>query len=132
MASIKKEIVYRDIPLSFTPHPVTGNIAMLTNEEAVKQSVKNIVLTNYYERPYKKSFGGNVTRQLFENMDSFTEFNLSKSIRTALENYEPRATIIDIKINPNYDSNTLTASIKFSVKSLDEPLTVNVILQRVR
>lgn len=132
MSTTKKEIVYKDIPLSFTPHPVTGNVIPLTNEEAVKQSVKNIVLTNFFERPYKVGFGGNITAQLFENMDSFTKFTIAKNIRVALQNYEPRANVIDIRINTDYDTNTLSATILFSVKSLQEPITVNVILYRVR
>ena len=69
-----KQPVFKDIPLSFTAHPVTGNVKALTNRDAVKQSVKNIVLTNFYERPYSPNLGGNILSQLFENMDSITQY----------------------------------------------------------
>jgi phage baseplate assembly protein W len=92
-----KEPIFKDIPLSFTAHPVTGNVKALVNRDAVKQSVKNIVLTNFYERPYSPNLGGNILSQLFENMDPITEYNIAKNIRQALDNYEPRAIIDEIK-----------------------------------
>ena len=63
-----KEVLYKDFPISFSAHPVTGNLSILKNADAVKQSVKNIVLTNFYERPYAPLLGGNVRAQMFENM----------------------------------------------------------------
>jgi len=127
-----KEPVFKDIPLKFTAHPVTGNVKALVNREAVKQSVKNLVLTNFYERPYNPVLGGDVLSQLFENMDSITEFNISKNIRQVLDNYEPRAIIDDIKVSANHDSNALNATIIFRIKNDAEPIIVNVLLERVR
>ena len=127
-----KEPVVKDIPLKFTAHPVTGNVKALVNREAVKQSVKNLVLTNFYERPYNPVLGGDVLSQLFENMDSITEFNISKNIRQVLDNYEPRAIIDDIKVSANHDSNALNATIIFRIKNDAEPIIVNVLLERVR
>ena len=70
-----KEIIYSDIPLSFTAHPVNGNVILVKNSESIKQSVKNIVLTNFHERPYNIFFGGNLIAQLVENLDSsYTKF----------------------------------------------------------
>ena len=127
-----KEPVFKDISLKFTAHPVTGNVKALVNREAVKQSVKNLVLTNFYERPYNPVLGGDVLSQLFENMDSITEFNISKNIRQVLDNYEPRAIIDDIKVSANHDSNALNATIIFRIKNDPEPIIVNVLLERVR
>ena len=130
-SEIEQEI-FRDIPLNLTVHPVTGNLRVLTNAEAIKQSVKNIVLTNFYERPYNPEFGGDVLSQLFENMDPITEYNISKNIRVSLENYEPRAIVDDIITTVYDDQNALTVKIKFSVQTIPEPLEVNVLLERVR
>lgn len=127
-----REPVFKDIPLSFTAHPVTGNVKALTNREAVKQSVKNLVLTNFYERPYKPYCGGDVTSQLFENAGPITEYNLSKNIRQVLSNYEPRAIVDDVRVQSNPDSNQLIATIIFRVQNNSDPLSVSVFLERVR
>jgi phage baseplate assembly protein W len=127
-----KEPVFKDIPLSFTAHPVTGNVKSLVNRDAVKQSVKNIVLTNFYERPYNPTFGGDVRSQLFENMDSLTEYNISKNIRQALDNFEPRAIVDEIKTQSIEDRNIINVTITFRVRNSSEPITVNVLLERTR
>jgi phage baseplate assembly protein W len=127
-----KEPIFKDIPLSFTAHPVTGNVKALVNRDAVKQSVKNIVLTNFYERPYSPNLGGNILSQLFENMDPITEYNISKNIRQALDNYEPRAIIDEIKSDFYQDENAINITITFRVRNDAEPISVNVLLDRVR
>ena len=130
-SEIEQEI-YRDIPMSFNVHPVTGNMKLVANAESIKQSVKNIVLTNIYERPYQPELGGNVLAELFENMTPITEYNVARNIRQALENSEPRAVIEDINTTPVEDQNTLRVSIKFSVRNIPEPIEVDVLLERIR
>jgi phage baseplate assembly protein W len=127
-----QEAIYKDLPLSFNRHPITKNVNALVNAEAVKQSVKNIILTNFYERPYEPIFGGNVTAQLFENADSFLEYNISTTIQRALENYEPRANIISINVDSEEDKNQLNVKIKFKVVALNEPIEITINLERVR
>jgi phage baseplate assembly protein W len=127
-----KEPIFKDIPLSFTAHPVTGNVKALVNRDAVKQSVKNIVLTNFYERPYSPNLGGDILSQLFENMDPITEYNIAKNIRQALDNYEPRAIIDEIKSDFYQDENAINITITFRVRNDAEPISVNVLLDRVR
>jgi phage baseplate assembly protein W len=127
-----KEPIFKDIPLSFTAHPVTGNVKALVNRDAVKQSVKNIVLTNFYERPYSPNLGGDIISQLFENMDPITEYNIAKNIRQALDNYEPRAIIDEIKSDFYQDQNAINITITFRVRNDAEPISVNVLLDRVR
>jgi len=127
-----KEPIFKDIPLSFTAHPVTGNVKALTNRDAVKQSVKNIVLTNHYERPYNPILGGDIISQLFENMDSITQYEISTNIRRALNNYEPRAIIDDIVTDFLEDQNAINVTITFRVNSDAEPISINVLLDRIR
>ena len=127
-----REPIFKDIPMSFNVHPVTGNMKLVANAESIKQSVKNIVLTNFYERPYQPELGGNVLAQLFENMSPITEYNVTQNIRQALENSEPRAIVEDIKTTPVEDQNTLRVTIKFSVRNIPEPIEVDVLLERVR
>ena len=126
------KVIYSDIPLSFTAHPITGNIKKSINRDAVKNSVRNIILTNHGERFFKPKFGGNVTSKLFENASKFTEFNTARSIRIALANYEPRAEVIKLKVTANPDNNNLTATLKFRVVNDPQPITLDVILERIR
>ena len=126
------KVIFSDIPISFTAHPITGNVKKSINRDAVKNSVRNIILTNHGERFFKPKFGGNVTSKLFENASKFTEFNTARSIRIALANYEPRAEVIKVKVTTDPDTNNLTVSLKFRVINDPEPITVNVLLERIR
>ena len=125
-------ITFRDIPYTFSAHPVTGNLNTVSNLDAIKNSVRNIVLTNHGERFFNENFGGNVSAHLFENSTSFTEHNVAQSIRTALENDEPRIEILDLKVESNPDNNELVASIKFQALNDPNPYDIAVILERVR
>lgn len=127
-----KEPIFKDIPLSFNAHPVTGLIKALTNREAVKQSVKNIVLTNHYERPYNPFLGGDVLSKLFEPMTSITEYEVTTNIKQALENFEPRADVLEVVVDAKEDLNALEVSITFNIINEIDPVTVNVLLERVR
>ena len=127
-----KEPIFKDIPLSFNAHPVTGLIKALTNREAVKQSVKNIVLTNHYERPYNPFLGGDVLSKLFEPMTSITEYEVTTNIKQALENFEPRADVLEVVVDAKEDLNVLEVSITFNIINEIDPGTVNVLLERVR
>ena len=123
--------VHSDLKMSFTKHPVTGRLSNATNIEAVKQSVKNIVLCNHFERPYMPNYGGNVLAQLFENSDSFTEYQVSKDIRIALENYEPRAVVDDVIVSTD-DLNELRVKIIFRMRNVKKPIELIVMVERVR
>lgn len=127
-----KETIFSDLSLAFKAHPVTGKLKILTNVDSIKQSVKNIVLTNFYEKPYNPTFGGNIIAQLFENMTSQTKFILENNIKIALRNYEPRADVIDIRTNPDFDNNTLNVSVTFKPVNDLALQTVNILLERVR
>ena len=127
-----KEPIFKDIPLGFTAHPITGNVKALTNRNAVKQSVKNIVLTNFYERPYNPTLGGDILAQLFENMDPITQYEISTNIRQALDNYEPRAIVDDIVTDFLEDQNAINVTIRFRLRNDAEPISVSVLLDRVR
>ena len=123
--------VHSDLKMSFTKHPITGRLSNLTNIEAVKQSVKNIVLCNHFERPYMPKYGGNVIAQLFENADSFTEYQVKKDIRIAIENYEPRAIVDDIIVRTD-DLNEMRVKIIFRMRNVKKPIELIVMVERVR
>ncbi len=126
-----KATVHSDLKMSFTKHPITGRLSNVTNIEAVKQSVKNIVLCNHFERPYMPKYGGNVIAQLFENADAFTEYQVKKDIRIAIENYEPRAIVDDITVHTD-DLNEMRVKIVFRMRNVQDPIDLIVMVERVR
>ena len=123
---------YKDLDLDFGRNAVTNDVNKLTDVEAVKRSVRNLVLTNHYERPYNKYLGGDLISQLFENMDPMTEYNISKNIRQALDNFEPRAIVTEIKTNAHHALNGINVTITFHLKNDPNPQIVEVLLERVR
>ena len=131
MAQVK-QVQFSDLNLTFNQHPVTGKLSVLKNNDAVKRSVRNIILTNHYERPYQPKFGGNIRAQLFEQLDGFTSSEIKDDIATALANFEPRAEIYDIVVTPTSDENGFNVSITFRVINQTDPITVILFLERVR
>jgi len=130
--AVTKNLVYKDINMSFANHPVTGNLSVLRNNEAVKRAVRNLILTNHYERPYNPDFGGNVRAMLFENITPITEQTVYGNIKRAIENYEPRVEINDIRVNGKPDQNGLYVSIVFTVINSIEPIQLDVFVERTR
>lgn len=125
-------IFYKDFDLSFRKHPVTKKLIIKKNDEAVKQALKNLILTNLFERPFRPLFGSDITKTLFENYDPITESNLETYIRTAITNYEPRVIIIDINIFADPDGNELSINILFRTKNSTDPSELTVIVDRIR
>lgn len=134
MAIITTNIVtaYSDLDLNFTIHPVKKDINRHTNETAVVNSIKNLILTNHYERPFQPDIGSNVRRLLFENMDTITATTLKKEIEQTIKNYEPRANISDIVVSPDYENNGFKVYMEFYVVNRTTPITINFFLERIR
>ena len=122
---------YTDIDLNITPHPSSGDLVLKQDKEAVKRSVRNIMLTNNYERPFKPNFGANLRGLLFELADDMTKFEIRKQIIEALEMLEPRVTIDEIYLQQTRN-NEMHVNMHYGVVGVREPQTLEVILQRVR
>lgn len=127
-----KQLIYSDLNYTFTPHPVTGKLPVLKNEEAVKRAIKNLILTNRFERPYEPLFGGNILALLFENSDPFLEFNIKKQIETTIKNFEPRAILRKVDVVSIEERNEVQIDILFSIANQKNPVELTVILERVR
>jgi len=124
---------YSDVDFSFRVIPVSNALALKKNEEAVKQSVINILSTNRGERPFLPYFGANIRSYLFENIDSVTEGLVEEEIRTALVNYEPRVRVTNINVDARPDNNALNISLEFDIISPREiSTTVNFVVERLR
>ena len=125
--------IFKDFNLNFARHPVTGDIAKLTDVSAVKASVKNLVLTNFYERPFHPEIGSNVRAALFEPMTPMVAARLGRNIEDVVNNFEPRAELISVIVQANIDRNAYEATIKFNVVNTEtDEQTLDLFLERLR
>jgi len=132
MATINRKPDYSDLNLDFMTHPTTGDVMKLTGEEAIKRSVRNLILTNFYDRPFRSYIGTNVNRLLFENPSPLTANFLRDAIKEVVGNYEPRVDVRDVSVVFDNDNNGFIATIIFNVLNRLEPLTTVIFLERVR
>jgi phage baseplate assembly protein W len=127
-----KEIAYKDIDIRFTINPNTGDIGVLKNAQAISRSIKNLVLTNRYERPYKSNLSSDVLRSLFENYSPASVMVMENRIRDVIRNYEPRAQLLDVSADPKFDSNILTVNVIYRPINAKEPVEIAIFLERLR
>ena len=126
------QVVYKDFDTLFDIHPVTRKLNVLTNVDAVVRSVKNLVLTNKGERPYQPFLGCDVRNRLFELAEDFTEDEIVENITDVINEYEPRAELIDVVADVKPDQNSVNVSITFRVINQTGETTVNLLLEKVR
>jgi phage baseplate assembly protein W len=124
--------LFSDLNLRFLKHPFKKDLVPLTDTDAIRSAVKNLVLTNYYERPFRPFIGGNVTAQLFENADFFTAIKIKESIYSVLNTYEPRINNIDIQVYDDIDNNAFRVDIIFSIIGKQPKYEVQFYLNRLR
>jgi phage baseplate assembly protein W len=125
-------VVYKDFDLNMRCHPITGKLFIKKNDESLKQALKNLILTDLYERPFRSDFGSSIREALFENYTDSTESQLKDNIETAIANYEPRIDLLNITLSGDPDSHTLTASIVFRGKNSTEISEATISLDRIR
>ena len=106
---------YKDLDLFFGKKQASGDINKVTDIQAVKRSVRNLVLLNHYEKPFHPEIGSGVRAMLFENMTPITAFIIAKQVEDVIENYEPRVKLIGVRALPNLDRNEYEVSIEFYV-----------------
>ena len=134
-SSVSKERVnriYSDLDLDFTRNPVTSDIVKLNDVDSVKRSVKNLIQTNHYERPFHPEIGSDIRGLLFENMTPLTALNLERKLIEVLTNFEPRAKIVNVIAQPQEDANRYHIQISFYVVGISTPVVVETYLTRLR
>jgi len=128
----KKKEIFSDIDLGFIAHPITGKISRKVNREAVRQSVKSLILTDYYERPFKPNIGCGIRYYLFELFSAAVKQQMESAIRETIANHEPRADVIEVLVEEKQDINALVVSVAFMILNDPNPVVLDVILERVR
>tara|TARA_Y100000389_G_scaffold201190_1_gene243257 strand:+ start:2065 stop:2505 length:441 start_codon:yes stop_codon:yes gene_type:complete len=126
-----REKPYVDIDLSFIAKS-SGEIYKKNESAAVKQAVKNLILTNYNEKPFRPRFGGNTRDLLFDLADEFTESDAISRIKFAIQSYEPRAEVVDVVAKSIPERNQLGISVTFKVINTNEMVTLTITLARLR
>ena len=128
----KKRVIYSDFDRDLTPHPVSGDAARKTNEDAVKESIRNLIMTDRLERPFRPDIGCDIRKMLFDNFGPETELLVRESVMSTIEAYEPRAEVIDIKIITQPDANAFNLTITFRVINNSETTLLDLVLNRIR
>jgi phage baseplate assembly protein W len=133
MASIiARQPDYSDLDLDFMAHPTTGDIVRKKGDEAIKRSLRNLILTNFYDRPFRHSIGSNAQRLLFENATPVTASFLIDAVREVIKRFEPRIIVLGVDANFDYDYNGYNLTIKYSILNRPEPLATTIFLERIR
>jgi len=129
---VSKKKAHRDLDLSLKIHPIRKDIIPLKDDAAVKNAVKNLLITNFYERPFGDDKGANLRGLLFEPVGVITNIELRDNIRSVLRKYEPRIRVNNIDIIDIFDSNQYRIEVNFTIKQSNQNAMVEIVLRRLR
>lgn len=126
-----RDKIYRDIDLLFTTKD-NGELYVKKDAAAVKQSIKNLLLTNHFEKPFLPFYGGNIRALLFELAFDDVADDIEENIKIAIERYEPRAIVRSINVRSDADNNSIRVTVEFQIINSDELITFSTTLSRLR
>lgn len=129
---IKKKEIYSDLDIGFFAHPINRKVSRKINRDAVRQSVKSLILTDFYDRPFKPKIGCGLRYYLFELFSPAIKQQMESSIREVISNFEPRADVIEVLVEEKTDDHALVVSVAFMVINDPSPVVLDIILERVR
>ena len=134
MATVKIESdrIFRDLDLNFTIHPVKLDVNTHKDEFAIINSIKNLILTNYYERLFQPQIGSGLRGLLFEPIDSLVAASIEREIVETINNFEPRASVSSVAAVPSPDENRYNIRLEFFIINDSNPITINFFLERIR
>jgi hypothetical protein len=123
---------FTDLDLNFTAHPVNKDVAIKYDEQAIKQSVRNLILTKNFERPFHSEIGSQVRGLLFEPVTEMSVSIIKRSIVDVIRNYEPRVQLVDVFVNVRPDENYVDIRIIFKIINTATPIELTLTLERTR
>ena len=106
---------FKDISLTFQVNPITFDIIDIRNETSIARSIRNIVFTNPGEKFFQPNFGSRISESLFENLDDISALTIQDEIEDSIRKYEPRVSLIDVTVNPNFDANQFDVVISYRI-----------------
>ena len=129
---VSKKKPYRDLDLGLTIHPIRKDIIPLKDDAAVKNAIRNLLISNFYERPFVDDLGANLRGLLFEPVGVITNIELRDNIRFVIEKYEPRVKVLGIDITDIIDRNQYLIKVRFRIKEFNTTTDVEIPLRRLR
>ena len=130
--STRSSRIFKDLNLDFQQNTATKDIQKITDVESVKRSVRNLISTNHYEKPFHPEIGSNLRAMLFELMTPQMNHVITKQIESLIKNYEPRCNLTQVHTQPMFDRNGYSVQISFMVNNFQDPVTVESFLERLR
>ena len=130
--STRSSKIFKDLNLDFQQNTATKDIQKITDVESVKRSVRNLINTNHYEKPFHPEIGSNLRGMLFELMTPQMNHVITKQIENLINNYEPRCRLVQVYTQPMFDRNGYSVQISFYVQNHQEPVIVESFLERLR
>lgn len=124
--------LFSDLDFNFSPHPVTGDLVVKYDDNAIKQSLKNLIMTRNYERPFHSDIGSPIRELLFDLITPMTGLMVKRAIVDLVSNYEPRVVLTDVDVIASPENNSLYVSISFRIVNTEKPLTLDFVLERTR
>lgn len=129
---IARKIDYSDLDLDFLAHPTTKDVSKKTGNDAIKRSIRNLILTNFYDRPFRSYIGSNVQKLLFENAVPLAVGFLKDAIQEVIYNFEPRVELKNIDIQFDEDNNGFNVTLYYVILNRAEPVVTGIFLERIR
>jgi len=124
--------LFSDLDFNFTAHPVTKDITRRYDENAIRQSLKNLLLTRNFERPFHSEIGSPIRTLLFDSVGPMFNVMMKRAIVDVINNFEPRIDLIDVLVNDYSDANSVYITIEFKIVNTERPITVEFALERTR
>ena len=112
---------FKDISMTFQSNPLTKDLIVLKNENAIARSIKNIVFTNPGEKPFQPNFGSRITESLFENIDDITALEIESELKESIQRQEPRVSLTELKVTPDIEGNGFDVVINYDIIGADVP-----------
>jgi len=134
---VTRKFDYSDLDLDFIAHPTSKDVVKKKGFDAIKRSIRNLVLTNFYDKPFRSYIGSNVQKILFDNINPFTAIFLRDAIEEVITNFEPRVKLREdvsngIVVNVSSDNNGYDVTISFTILNTGAPVTFSLFLERLR
>jgi len=130
--NVSRKKAHRDLDLSLKIHPIRKDIIPLKDDAAIKNAIKNLLITNFYERPFADDLGANLRGLLFEPAGIITNIELRSNIRDVIQKYEPRVSVTSIDITDNIPRNEYLIEVFFNIKGINVEQVVEIPLRRLR
>jgi phage baseplate assembly protein W len=130
---VEKNLTFKDLNITFKPHPITGDLIVTKDEAAIKQAIVNLLLTNKGERFFDANLGSSISELLFEPLDFGTAAMVSAEVQNTLTFYEPRIKVLSVNAVPDFDQNGFDIELFFEIIGREDfPINVNFFLERTR